>query len=698
MSGLPRGRPPPWRILSLGKSVSALFRLTRLQTLTHSPRADGGGVRGLAELLILQRIFATMEAIVADELGAGSRTLHPCHIFDLIGGTSTGGQVPAAKDSGCHSRRALLTENSRRLIAILVGRLRLSIPKSIAVFRSLSERIFPTPKQSWLSKHVAIASGKSVYDANMLESELRRIVDETTGDAETRMIVDVDPNSACRVFVCATRMHTTSSILLRTYTPRDPGQASHPVKIWEAARATSAAPPLLDPINIKECGMTLLDGAFRLNNPINETVAEAYDLDPGREFGCILSIGTGVSKVPSLENSRHLLNVARACVRISLDCEEVAAKFIKGPTGARINAEGRYFRFNVPHKLHDINIDQWERYDAVQEYVETYLETMSSQLDKCARTLLIMSGYRVRERGAAQLDAAAAMASALPIYHPLTPPIASQEKDGVEVRHMGFPFSAKPEAFEPRALEMDAKTVSHLSLGGMTTDNFSFASYPDGGLPISEAMSPSTLAGSTTCASVSSVSAGVHGINAALAPMAEILAAGSQHLSQKQFNLAFDQFKAAIAFSKGVSGGREGLDGLLVPAYLGMGEALVQAACAKQKNPEKAMAHLRSAGQNVTRAVAYARGYSGRDSDGAVFLKQAELAFLVIAITKAEVECSGGTIDKVQVECLKDKVDDFLAGLLALRHSAQHGEVRSMTARAEAWRKRLRDKHGAVCS
>lgn len=540
---------------------------------------------------------------------------------------------------------------------------------------------------------MAIASGKSVYDANILESELRRIVDETTGNAETRMMVDGDPSSACRVFVCATRMHTTSSILLRTYTPRDPGQASHPVKIWEAARATSAAPPLLDPVRIKECGMTLLDGAFRLSNPVNETVAEAYDLDPAREVGCILSIGTGVSEMPSLENSRHLIAVAQACVRISLDCDEVAAKFIKGPTGARINAEGRYFRFNVPHKLHGISIDQWERYDAAQEYVETYLETMSSQLDKCARTLLIMSGYRVRERGAAQLDATAARASTIPVYRPLTPPIAALEKDGVELRHLGF--VANPEAFQSTALEVDTKTVSHLSLGGMTTDNIALASYPAVGLPISETLSPSTLAVSTTCASISPVSAEVY---AALAPMAEILAAGSQHLSRKQFDLAFDQFKAAIAFSKSVSGGREMLDGLLVAAYLGMGEALVQAACKKQRHPDKAMAHLRSAGQNVTRAVAYARGYSGSDSDGAVFLKQAELAFLVIAITKAEVECSGGAIDKVQVECLRDKVDDFLAGLSTLRLSAERDEVRSMTVRAEAWRKRLRDKHGAVCS
>ncbi|KAK1828888.1 acyl transferase/acyl hydrolase/lysophospholipase [Podospora conica] len=654
MSSFPQGRPPPWRILSL----------------------DGGGVRGLAELLILQRIFATMEAIVADELGRGARTFHPCDVFDLVGGTSTGG-----------------------LIAILLGRLRLSISKSIAVFRSLSERIFPTPKQSWLSKHVAIASGKSVYDASIFETELRRIVDETTGNPETTMMVDSDPNAACRVFVCATRMHTTSSILLRTYTPRDPGQASHPVKIREAARATSAAPPLFDPISIRECGITLLDGAFRLNNPINETLAEAYDLDPARGFGCILSIGTGVSDMPSLENSRHLLNVAQACVRISLDCEDVAAKFIKGPTGAKINAEGRYFRFNVPHKLHSVNIYQWEKYDAVQEYVETYLETMGSQLDKCARTLLIMSGYRVRERAAAQLDATVAMASSLPDYCASNPLVAAQEKDGVEVRHPGIKFSAKAKAFESNAFEIsDSKTVSNLNLGGVTTDNVSLSSFPDAGLRVSKAMSPSTLVGSTTCASVSPMSAEMQKVNAALVPIAEMLAAGSQHLSEKEFVLAFDQFKAAIVFSKNVSCDQEGLDGFLVATHLGMGEALIQAASAKQRNPEKAMAHLRSAGQHVTRAVAYARGCSGRNSDGAVFLKQAELSFLVIAITKAEVECFGGAmpIDKVQVECLADKVDGFLDGLSRVRLPAERDEVRSMAVRAEAWRNRLREKHGAA--
>jgi hypothetical protein len=47
---------------------------------------DGGGVKGLASLLILQRIFRTLQRL--EDLPELPR---PCDYFDLIGGTSTGG-------------------------------------------------------------------------------------------------------------------------------------------------------------------------------------------------------------------------------------------------------------------------------------------------------------------------------------------------------------------------------------------------------------------------------------------------------------------------------------------------------------------------------------------------------------------------------------------------------------------------------
>lgn len=49
---------------------------------------DGGGVRGLATLRVLQSIMTRLNN---DREDAGLLPRKPCEIFDLIGGTSTGG-------------------------------------------------------------------------------------------------------------------------------------------------------------------------------------------------------------------------------------------------------------------------------------------------------------------------------------------------------------------------------------------------------------------------------------------------------------------------------------------------------------------------------------------------------------------------------------------------------------------------------
>lgn len=49
---------------------------------------DGGGVRGLSTLLILQQL---MRRTNHERHAAGLEKVKPCELFDLIGGTSTGG-------------------------------------------------------------------------------------------------------------------------------------------------------------------------------------------------------------------------------------------------------------------------------------------------------------------------------------------------------------------------------------------------------------------------------------------------------------------------------------------------------------------------------------------------------------------------------------------------------------------------------
>ena len=71
---------------------------------------DGGGVRGLSSLMILKNIM--------ENLNPDSPPL-PCDYFDMIGGTSTGG-----------------------LIAIMLGRLKMSVDDCIDEYKKLSPRIF----------------------------------------------------------------------------------------------------------------------------------------------------------------------------------------------------------------------------------------------------------------------------------------------------------------------------------------------------------------------------------------------------------------------------------------------------------------------------------------------------------------------------------------------------------------------------
>lgn len=49
---------------------------------------DGGGVRGLSTLYILKNI---MDRLNHERKQSGLPLVKPCEIFDLIGGTSTGG-------------------------------------------------------------------------------------------------------------------------------------------------------------------------------------------------------------------------------------------------------------------------------------------------------------------------------------------------------------------------------------------------------------------------------------------------------------------------------------------------------------------------------------------------------------------------------------------------------------------------------
>src|SRR5436189_6311046 len=76
-------------------------------------------------------------------------------------------------------------------------------------------------------------------------------------------------------FVCAVDGNNDAATLIRSYKGRAYDQLLPVCKIWEAARATSAASRLFEPITIGPFSQKFVDGALRHNNPTEKVDSES---------------------------------------------------------------------------------------------------------------------------------------------------------------------------------------------------------------------------------------------------------------------------------------------------------------------------------------------------------------------------------------------------------------------------------------
>ncbi|BCR87184.1 uncharacterized protein ACHE_31171S [Aspergillus chevalieri] len=226
---------------------------------------DGGGVRGYSSLMILKEV---MKSVGRER---------PCEVFDMIAGTSTGG-----------------------LIALMLGRLKMTVQECLDEYSALMEQVFGS---GWLNDY----GGKQVrYIATGDFHSAAKFEEVTKGLLRRRLRVEkpedallLDEKDSCKIFLMAVRQESGSNrapVFLRSYKsdsdPPDPNLAN--IKIWEAARATSAAPGYFEPMQIGK--IKLVDGGLLANNPVGwlwtEVLSEYGQL---RAADCFLSIGTGMA-------------------------------------------------------------------------------------------------------------------------------------------------------------------------------------------------------------------------------------------------------------------------------------------------------------------------------------------------------------------------------------------------------------------
>ena len=168
----------------------------------------------------------------------------------------------------------------------------------------------------------------------------------------------------------AHNMDASIPVLFRTYESHEPHSNC---KIWEAARATSAAPAFFKHIEIGRA-QPYIDGGLGRNNPSRVVLDEAKALFGACHIGCLVSIGTGQAETISVTRPGVFPRIVPTAIFDTLkaiisDCEAtheaMLGLFAKLPT--------TYFRLNVEQGMQEIKLSEWERLGNVEAHTAQYM-------------------------------------------------------------------------------------------------------------------------------------------------------------------------------------------------------------------------------------------------------------------------------------------------------------------------------------
>jgi hypothetical protein len=153
-------------------------------------------------------------------------------------------------------------------------------------------------------------------------------------------------------------------------------------KIWEVARATSAATTFFPSICCGSQDIEFIDAGFGHNNPTEVLLSEARKLFHPDEVDCVLSIGTGLDGIIPVGNNRR--SIIEALSKMASNSQAVHRRL------ADLLPEELYFRFNVTRGLDDVILSDWEKSSKISAHTGNYLRDphVERTIRKCAGILI----------------------------------------------------------------------------------------------------------------------------------------------------------------------------------------------------------------------------------------------------------------------------------------------------------------------
>ncbi|KAK2028034.1 patatin-like phospholipase [Colletotrichum zoysiae] len=216
-----------------------------------------------------------------------------------------------------------------------------------------------------------------------IEALIERNLPKSPKGATEIPLVSKNENS-CKVFVTAGCMGKKSSrppVLLRSYKNAHEKSELPEIKLWEAARATSAAPTYFKPLTVD--GHQFVDGGLKSNNPLGWFWSEVITtFGAERNTACFLSLGTAIppsqvlpSPQADVADPGKPVGMLAGLARIATNTEIVNMLF-----GSLFNAlapavgADKYWRFSVGDGLCD-----WVKMNGVNKWRITSPEVKTKE-------------------------------------------------------------------------------------------------------------------------------------------------------------------------------------------------------------------------------------------------------------------------------------------------------------------------------
>jgi predicted acylesterase/phospholipase RssA len=287
---------------------------------------------------------------------------------------------------------------------------------------------------------IPVGDDQCRFDYKRLENTIKDVVKKKLHNEEATMADTGEGGQKVPTFVVATKgLHAEGPpTLFRSY--QCEGHNASQCTIWEAGRATSAAPTLFKPIEIEipRPGGTFVDGGLAYNNPAELALSEAQKIWTTTKRFSIVSIGTGRLKsipivelesisseskesatrkrkrteiksqvldwVPDAMTANQMIQtvartpkgvmavkkMAEVCVSLTTSSEPVHQRLLQLSQSSDPEKKFPYHRFNVERDMQDIGLEECHRMKEMMAHTAVYLEETEGVIKRnaCVQDLM----------------------------------------------------------------------------------------------------------------------------------------------------------------------------------------------------------------------------------------------------------------------------------------------------------------------